>query len=448
MIKKASFCFLSLIVSLSVLGKTVYDTPQSDLKILLRTEADKYVIRFKHVTNDTIHIPACNLIFKGGRIAGHLIFENTQLSGKVDLHGSTLNGIISNKVFNALWLCYGDGKHDDANSINEILNVCNEVYFPKGTYFLSSQYDSRDKVPSGYWPSIHAHIGINRDNIVLEGNNGTVFETFSPLGTICIFSQPYQINKSVKNITIRNITFNVHNNGKDFYEHMHTITSIGVDGLVIKNCVFNDFWGDAISLSHYGDTPETGERTRNQNVTILKNKIIGGELRNNRNGISVVSGKNVLIKNNTIKRTSRKDMPGGIDVEPNNTAYTVEDIRIEGNSLSDIQGCNGAISVVSLKNGPVCRVTIKDNTITNCSVGLFAYITSFYTTSDIRIISNRIDKKTVAFKLVGKGKSRDWQISDNIIRNNNDSQILGDIGIDNLLLINNYFKNKKTTVKQ
>lgn len=56
---------------------------------------------------------------------------------------------------------------------------------------------------------------------------------------------------------------------------MHTIKLIGVNGMIIKDCRFDDFWGDAICLSHYGDNPKTGERSRNQNIKLLSNSIIG-----------------------------------------------------------------------------------------------------------------------------------------------------------------------------
>ena len=280
-----------------------------------------------------------------------------------------------------------DGITDDAKSINEMIDVCGKVYFPKGVYRLISRYSPVGKVPKKLYKSIKAHIGICKSNVELIGEMGTSFVTDDSLGTICLFSKPSQISKSIRNIKIKNIAFNVHNDGVVFHEFLHTIKTIGVDGLEIENCTFNDFWGDAICLSHYGDNPKTGERTRNQNIKILENTI-NGDSHNNRNGISVISGKNVLIKDNTIKNTSRKDMPGGIDVEPNNSAYTIENIRIEGNYIEGVLG--HAITVYIKMEAPAHHIEILSNEVRDCRKSGIAVAIKTENTTDSIIIKNDI----------------------------------------------------------
>lgn len=439
-IMKGFLSFLFFMIALSIEAKTFYDVECDDMHLLFQKGKGKYIIRYHHHFVDTLTIPyGCELYFKDGSLSGPIKFCNTKLSGDVNLKGSSISGTVKNSTFNASWLCAMDGMTDDAQCINEMISVCSHVVFQKGLYRLVSMYNVNDQVTKEYASSIKAHIGICQSNLTLTGEDGAVFLTEKPLGTICIFSKPNQIDNSIGNITISGLTFTVCNDGKEFHEFMHTIKLIGVNGMTIKNCKFNDFWGDAICLSHYGDTPETGERTRNQNVKILNNTIIGGDHHNNRNGISVVSGRDVLVANNIIKNTSRKNMPGGIDIEPNNSAYTIEKIRIENNLFEDIKGSGGAICIVTFNDGPAHNVSILHNKIKRSTNGVFIYVKTENTTDSFVIKGNEMDSETRPFYFVGKGTSKDWLISDNVYEKAYKQNIPGDIRVDNLIVR----KNKK-----
>lgn len=395
-----------------------------------------YVIRYSHQFTDTLFVPQNSKIrFEGGSLSGPIVFDNTELSGQVNLKGSSIKGTIRNETFDASWLCVMDGINDDAKSINEMIEVCGNIFFPRGTYRLKSAYNLIDKIGKRYHKSIRSHIGIRCSNVVLEGEKGTQFLTTDSLGTICLFSKPNSIDKSIRNIEIRNITFTVKNDGKHFHEFLHTIKTIGVNGLTIENCTFNDFWGDAICLSHYGDNPKTGERTRNQNVKILNNTILG-DSHNNRNAISVINGKNVLIKGNVIKNTSRKDMPGGIDVEPNNSAYTIENIKIEKNYIEGV--LSRAISILVIDDGPAHHIEILSNEIKKCGkVGINVTIKTDDTTDSLIVQNNHVFADTRPYLFRGEGRSKDWIISGNTFERPVLQSIPGDIRVDNLLVENN-----------
>lgn len=434
------FMAILTLLAISVETITIYDTERGDIYKLFESEKAKYVIRYAHQFTDTLRVPyGCELMFEGGSLSGPIVFNETKLSGGVKLKGSVISGTIKNKEFDASWLCAMDGVSDDAGCINEMIKVCGNVFFPSGAYRLISAYDAND-IGDEYQKSVIAHIGIHRSDVSLIGESGTFFVTDEPLGTMCVFSLPNEIEKSIRNIRIENITFKVYNDAIVFHELMHTIKIIGVNGITITNCTFNDFWGDAICLSHYGDDPNTGERTRNQNIKILNNKIIGGEHYNNRNGISIINGKNVLIKNNLIKNTSRENMPGGIDVEPNNSAYTIENIRIESNTIEGVRGNMGAIGIVLPQAGaPAYGVSIINNKISNCSWGISVCITTEMTSSNIQIVGNYIADDTNPYNFGGKGASKDWIIKNNYFGKPRNQKIPGDIKVDNLVVK----KNKK-----
>ena len=436
---KRLLLFLSFIyMTLSMAGRTIYDAPKVNISDLFSVERARYVICSNHVFSDTLFIPfGCELRFKGGSLSGPIVFDNTKLSGDVNLKGSSIKGKIKNKTFYASWLCYIDGKRDDARSINDLINLCDNIYFPEGKYLLRTEYNPNGIIDEGYESKIKTHIGINKSHVSLIGEKGATFVTDDALCTICIFSRPRQIEKSIHDIKIVGFTFEVHNDGKNFHEFIHTIKLIGVNKLTIEKCTFYDFWGDAISLSHYGDGPETGERTLNQNVKIIDNTILGGTHYNNRNGISVISGKNVLIRGNYIKDTSRNDMPGGIDVEPNNSAYTIENIRIKNNILEGIKGGGGAICVVAQKGGPAHNIYITGNRVFKSNTGLFIYLKTDFTTDNYIIRKNTIESDTRPYRFEGNGVSQYWRVTRNSFMGASKQPFLGDMTVKGLVMKNN-----------
>ena len=431
--------FASLILLIiPVASKTVYDTKDGNMAELFRHGKAKYVLKCRHHFVDTLIVPAgSELKFEGGALSGPVVFANTLLSGNVNLKGSSISGYVMNSRFDASWLCAMDGVTDDAPRINEMIEVCGKVFFPKGNYRLISAFNPLRKLPKELYSSAQGHIAICKSNVTLEGEQGATFITDQPLITLSVFSQPCDIENSIGNIRIKNITFEVHNDGVNFHEFMHTIKTMGVNGMVIENCSFKDFWGDAICLSHYGDTPQTGERTRNQNIRILNNTITGEKHHSNRNGISVINGKNILIKGNTIRNTSRKDMPGGIDVEPNNSAYTIENIRIENNVLERIQGSGGAICIVIFDGGPAHGISIINNTISASNNGLLLNVKTENTSDNFVIKDNFIASDTHPIRFTGSGKSTGWIISGNTFERPFKQNIPGDIKVDNLVVKNN-----------
>ena len=426
---------------------TVYDSVDGQLHQLFSVKGRMVIIRYHHTFEDTLFVAEnCEISFRGGSLKGPIVFNNTKLCGDVNIVGSSISGRIRNKIFNASWLCYKDGRNDDAVNINSILKVCPKIYFPSGEYRLVSEFIPEvDLKGEHYIKSVRAHIGIHRDNVELQGENGTVFSTNERLSILCVYSLPYNINGSVKNITIKNIELKTVNDGSVFREWTHAIKIIGVNGIKIEGCTITDFWGDAICLDHYGDTPLTGERTRNQEVFIHNNIIIGGPHHNNRNGISVINGKDVQIKKNTIKNTSRKDMPGGIDVEPNNSAYTIDNILIEDNTIDSIKGI-AAIALFLPEGSQAHKLTIKNNRVYNSTLGIRICIVTDRTSDNITIVGNITDENTEPYIFDGTGISSNWIVSGNTFNRPTNRRIPGTIKVDNITIDNNKKKSSYTVI--
>lgn len=394
-----------------VSGNVVQDNLNSDLRDLISKGNTTYIIRHKHKV-DSITIPkGVQLHFDGGSIEGKICFKDTYLSGKVNLCCSVLSGKISNSCFHSGWLCYGDGIHDDAANINNMISICDSIVFQKGTYLLTSVHVPNMQIENSLRKNVLSHIGIYESHKHLQGTDSVVFLTKDEKNTCSVYSIPNNIPNSIRNISIRNIIFKVENDKKNFNEFSHTIKLMGVDSLLVENCTFHDFWGDAICLSHYGDTPSTGERTRNSNVRILNNMIYGGS-HNNRNGISVISGQHVWIVGNQIYETCKKGMPGAIDVEPNNSVYTVKDIIIRNNIISGSAGAG--ICLVSQGEGaPFYDIIISANKVSKVVYGIAIVIETDNSTANIKICDNVFIDTRKDYNFSGKGNSRNWEIRNN-----------------------------------
>ena len=450
--KAKSYRFLFLLLSVIALvlflssfliqGTVIKDRRSGNLRSLFSKANTTYEIRYNHKFTSQVTIPAnCTLVFNGGSLSGPVVFNSTTLSGDVRLQGSTLSGTVSNEYVDASWLCKADGKSDDAANINMLVNVSDSIVFPAGTYRLVSNHVVPRNYSQSVQSAVESHIGINRSNVSLRGLDGCVLLADSPGVSICVYSKPRDIPASIRDIRIENILFKVLNDGSSFHEFAHTIKTCGVNGLVIENCTFEDFWGDAICLSHYGDTPQTGERTRNTDVLISNNTIRGGEKHNNRNGISVISGKDVIIDSNTIIGTSADNMPGAIDIEPNNSAYTIDNIRVSNNVIENCNGGVGSICVIANSNkGPAHNVQIVNNKISKSRVGITIYVQSDDTVSDIEIVDNVVSADTVPYKFIGNGRTRNWKITGNEFPGKANHKLGGNIKFRNLEQKNNKLK--------
>lgn len=399
--------------SLSATNK--YDSPHGKVQQLFNKKNNSYTIRYNHTFTDTLRIPNnCKIVFKGGSLRGPIEFNNTKISGIPDMKGATVSGTVANDQIEASWFCYMDGMTDDAPSINSIINICNKIHFEKGAYFLNKQHQINMNLHGVLRDRVTAPIGITRSNLTLVGDSGANFIVSSVDNTICIYSKPYDTTNVCKNISIEGITFTTKNEGKNFHEFWNSIKIIGVKGLVIKNCIFNDFWGDAICLSHYCDDEKTGERTRNSNVSIINNKIVGGKHHNTRNGISIISGENVLIQGNSICETTAEEMPGAIDIEADNSVYTVRNIRIINNVIENCFGTAGGICVhTNAKGGPAFDIDIVGNYIKNCTYGLAFVVHANYKSGNITVRGNIVESDTEPYVFYGNGKSTNWLFSNN-----------------------------------
>lgn len=127
-----------------------------------------------------------------------------------------------------------------------------------------------------------------------------------------------------------------------FAEHSHLLILNGVRNVLVENVQILGFRGDGCYLGS-GSAGDT-ER-HNFNVTIRR-CLFDGLNNDNRNGLSIIDGSNVLVENNTFQNCARSNMPGAIDIEPNNNNFhIINGISIVRNKFRNIGGNLGTVSL-------------------------------------------------------------------------------------------------------
>lgn len=196
-----------------------------------------------------------------------------------------------------------------------------------------------------------------------------------------------------KEIHIENIELD-HNRITDFTsETLMTILIVGGRDIRIKGVTIRNPNTDGIYISDtYGGVGNVLNLP--QNIIIEDLECIGDF--HNRNGISVIAGKNIRMRNHKYVNMSRSDMPGAIDLEPNDTTQFISDVIIEN------------IEFVNCKQGMVSDFVadktntdqIKDITVRNIYVlgtpvqdGSYSEFTDTSSTQGITI--NRASNVTV-----------------------------------------------------
>lgn len=251
-----------------------------------------------------------------------------------------LNQVVSVTSYGAT----GDGVTNDKPSIQAAINAVaasggGAVYFPPGTYLVDGS-------------------GVDTDGIVISSSNITLFGD----GAASILKQSNQSKflvvlngtaAQISNIEISNLYLDGPTARSNYTstvfpkQHWHLLMCINVKNLRVNNNTFYAPIGDAIALDQAfvseGAPPYTTVR-HNENVWIENNFIDGFDY-NNRNGVSIIDGKNVYIKNNVMTRLSNQYMPGSVDIEPNPYPYYIcQNIHVVGNDFSNTQGVLGHIA--------------------------------------------------------------------------------------------------------
>jgi len=284
-------------------------------------------IELKFQQNGRLNIAAGATVHIKGAISAGLqqIFAGSGTVSFVD--GS------SRQVYPQWWGAKGNGKSDDTIPVQATISAIakrggGEVIFTDGVYVVNSlSLDSNVALTGKGWTSI------------IEQKKGAQFGcSVNPWNA----GTP-RSSDNKRNIRIANIQFRGTVKSDGFAEHQHLLNINAASDVVISGCRFTGWRGDGIYLgsSNVGRT----ER-HNRNITI-RNCFFDGVNNDNRNAISVIDCDGLIIDNNSFSRCTRPNMPGAIDMEPNDDKFPViRNISITNNRFEEIGGNVGIISLV------------------------------------------------------------------------------------------------------
>lgn len=309
----------------------------------------------------------------------------------------------------------GNGIADDTAAIQAAMTAENAVYFPPGTYLVSSP------------------ITLKSNNMIFgAGASSVISYTGTATSQGALYANSGSASVYVENLVVQNIKVLGQVATAGFSEFVHLIAFHGVRNCLIDSCEIVGFRGDGII---FGSGNVAGQERHNVDVTV-SNCYIDGVNNDNRNGISVIDGNGVTIENNYFTRCTKSTMPGAIDIEPDDNIYhVVKNISIRNNRIYDCRGGVGAITVLlpiqtftTAPNGFVIEGNYIDNpnAPNNNHYGIFfefgnpfaappvAAITDATPNLGVRILNNYIKMPTT-----GPGRCIVvWNINDAVIADN------------------------------
>jgi hypothetical protein len=230
---------------------------------------------------------------------------------------------VYNGTVNASWFgVIGDGVTDNSAAIQAMLNQTkySSIYFPKPSV-------------SYRWKSI-----IMRSNKTLLFEEGTLVEGLGTLAASEKMVLMYQVN----NITIKgtNVTFRDKKANYTSGQHRHIFSLEGVTNVLIEGVAANDSGGDGFYIG-IGAQQRYSENVKMINVSADNNR---------RQGMSIISGRNITIINPVLTNTKGTLPAAGLDIEPNAADEILEDIKIINPITRNNEGSGITINLAVLSN--------------------------------------------------------------------------------------------------
>ncbi len=246
----------------------------------------------------------------------------------------------------------GDGLNDDTAAIQAAIDAGPAVFLRAGTYAVTRLRLRAGLLLMGDGQAVLAQRG-----------TGSMLSALSDSAT-----------GQLDGITLQDLTLQGQVESHGFAEHVHLVDLRGVRNARLQRCVLRGFRGDGL---HLGGQAADGTARHNRQVLVIENEFdgINGD---NRNGISVIDGDGIVIQRNLFQRCTRANMPGAIDVEPNEQPFhVVRNIFISSNRLRDIGGNVGAIAIVPARHHydtPPSNFLVAHNLVEGCRAFAIAFV--------------------------------------------------------------------------
>jgi len=231
-----------------------------------------------------------------------------------------------------------------------------ENYLPKNidktgntdyTDFVQKALNQNSKLIFPNYPILVSDQGVS-----LKSNQNILFQ---PNSKLILKSSNKAAYKILSLVNISNVNIYFLNIEGDKYSHLSSVGEWG-NGVSIKSSsnimlykpMISKCWGDGIYIGQETAVP--------QNITID-----GGLINDNRrNGISVISGIDITLKNITISNTKGHNPQSGIDIEPNSSKNRLTNIVLN-NITTKNNAVHGIIISTGNLNGSTQPISININ---------------------------------------------------------------------------------------
>jgi hypothetical protein len=234
-----------------------------------------------------------------------------------------------------------DGSPDDVNLQAQITNSISgtTLCFPSGTYDFSGQVDVR------------------KNGLTLLGLDGATLKRSPSSAADMMFRFIRASNTLVTGFDIDGGAA-----GDTWVEHGIVFTVYTSHNSDFTNNTFSNVMGDGV---YYGRTSDDTTNTCNTEVDVTNNAFTGTN--QSRNAISVICGNDINVSGNSITRWSRADMPGCIDLEPNEVTERLDNVIVNNNLCDNMGGVRlkwgGITSALSQHGARSSNVTISNNEV-------------------------------------------------------------------------------------
>jgi hypothetical protein len=336
-----------------------------------------------------------------------------------------LRETVSVKDFGAV----GNGVANDSAAFLAAFATGKGIFVPAGTYLIN--------------------VNLAGNNVFVFGEGAaSVLKPFDPVARGIVEVTSPNLATVYENITFRDLSFQADVATLGFFEFAHCLVLRGVKHALVDNCEFIGFRGDGVVVAEA--VTSISDARENTNVKIT-NCFFDGVNKDNRNAISIVGCDGCIIENNFITRTTRSNMPGAIDVEPNAAAhYRSNNIVIRNNVIKDIGGNVGAIAFflpgVTYTNYPRGFV-VEGNFIEDCYTGFyFNYAISGgldANSPDMSVVFANNTVRNCAFRPFDISNVKGIVVENNLFNVSESSAILGfntgNTRVTDATLINNRF---------
>jgi len=304
----------------------------------------------------------------------------------------------------------GDGSTDDTDAIQAALTTGNDVFIPNGTYKVAIALSDCLKP-------------VSNQKIVLEEN-----ATLSAIDSSNTLNAIFFL-QDVNHVTIQGgklVGDRAGHTGSG--QEAHGFWLEDSDYVTIRDCHISDCWGDGI---YTGNNPgHESEYLTIDNVVCDNNR---------RQGLSITTGRHIVVTNSYFINTNGAAPSAGIDLE-NNSGTDVRDITIQGCVLKGNDGHGIASGPNGTKNFRIIGCDIAENGLSGVSVNKVV--------DNVVINGNTIyDNAAHGVILRGGGTSpyemKGFIVSNNNIKSNDNHGIyIADDIYDGIITGNNIINNR------